>query len=73
MHIADLIDQILDWRTPASPIEVGRTAALGLLDNAFHDRDAADVYAHVAGSYGVAALYLALRRLALEGVERRKR
>jgi hypothetical protein len=72
LHIADLIDEILDRRATARPIEVGRTAALGLVANAFHDRDAADVYAHVAGSYGIAALYLALRRLALEGVERRR-
>jgi hypothetical protein len=69
--VADAISGALDLGSPRT-IEVGRTAALGLLGNAFHDRDAADVYAHVAESYGVAALYLALRRFALDSVERRR-
>jgi hypothetical protein len=61
LSIADLLDDALARRSSPGPIEVGRPAALGLL-NVFHDKDADDVFAHVARSDGVAALYLALRR-----------
>ena len=71
VQVADAISGALELGSPRT-IEVGRTAALGLLVNVFHDRDAADVYAHVAESYGVAALYLALRRYALDSVDRRR-
>jgi hypothetical protein len=62
LDVADVLDRVLSRRASPEPIEVGRAAALGLL-NVFQDnKDADDVFAHVARSDGVAALYLALRR-----------
>jgi hypothetical protein len=71
LQVADSVEESLGRRAPDT-IELEHVAALGLLGYAFHDRDSPDVYAHVAASYGVAALYLALRRLALDALERRR-
>jgi hypothetical protein len=62
LQVADVIAQDLERSTFEEPIELGRSHIEGLLAYAFHDIDAADVFAHVAGSDAVAALYLALRR-----------
>jgi hypothetical protein len=61
LQVADVLEEAVARRSSPEPIEIGRPAALGLL-NVFHDKDADDVFAHVARSEGVAALYLALRR-----------
>ena len=66
LHVADVLEEALARRSSPEPIEVGRPAALGLL-NVFHDKDADDVFAHVARSEGVAALYLTLRRFVHDG------
>ena len=61
LQLADVIAEDLARGFLPEPVELGRTSTLGLL-NVFHDKDAADVYAHVATSDTLAALYLALRR-----------
>lgn len=62
MQVADVIAEDLQRGHSPEPIELGHTAALGLLFHAFLDKNAGDVHAHVARSDDVAALYLALRR-----------
>ena len=61
LHVADVIAEDLGRGYSPKPIELGRTSSVGLL-NVFHDKGVGDVETHVAGSDGVAALYLALRR-----------
>lgn len=67
LQVADVIDEGVERRHSAEPIELGRSHVHGLLAYAFHDQGAVEVYAHVASSNGLAALYLGLRR----GIERR--
>jgi hypothetical protein len=62
LQVASVIAEDLVRGVSEEPIELGRSHIEGLLAYAFHDIDAADVFAHVAGSDAVAALYLALRR-----------
>jgi hypothetical protein len=62
LRVADVIAEDLERGISYEPIELGRSHIHGLLAYAFHGMDAADVFAHVAGSDAIAALYLALRR-----------
>jgi hypothetical protein len=61
LGLADALHEDLTRQFSPEPVELGRVGALGLL-NVFHDKDVADVQAHVARSDTLAALYLALRR-----------
>jgi hypothetical protein len=62
LQVADALAEDLERGISEEPIELGRSHIDGLLAYGFHDMDADDVFAHVAGSGAVAALYLALRR-----------
>jgi hypothetical protein len=61
LQVADVIAEDLWQRISDEPIELGRSHVDGLLAYGFHDAEA-DVFAHVAGSPAIAALYLGLRR-----------
>lgn len=66
MQVADVIAEDLGRHHSPEPIELGHTSAFGLL-TVFQDNGGiGDVQAHVAASEGLARLYLALRRYALE-------
>lgn len=64
LQVADVIREELGNGNCPEPIDLGRSAAVGLL-HTFHEC-VDDVQGHVAHSNGVAALYLALRRFARE-------
>ena len=62
LQVAEVIHEGVERRYSPEPIELGRSHVHGLLAYAFHDHGAVDVYAHIASSNGLAALYLGLRR-----------